>query len=71
MGLTNPLTDMHFNMCLLYTIVSVIHLAAYGKVILDQDEGGKTSLLYAFNLHWFRIIIKMLDLEGLEDHISN
>lgn len=69
-ALINPQTDMHFNMNLIYTFISVILLIVYGQVMFDADEGNKTLFLHAINLHWFRLIIKLLDLEGLDGIFS-
>jgi len=68
-ALMKPLNVMHFRMNLLYSIVSLIIGLAYCQVIFESEEGSITSFfMFAFNLHWFRMLVKMLDLEGLGDN---
>ena len=54
-------------MNLLYTMTSLIIGVSYGQVMFESEEGSTSFFLFSFNLHWFRLLVKFLDLEQLRD----
>ena len=62
-NLLNPTTDRQLNMVCFYWAVTLICSAAYILIICGYEKENKSFFLHAINLHWFRIIIRMLDLE--------
>ena len=62
-NLMNPSSQRQFNMACFYWMVTLIVCAAYFLIICGYEQENKSFFLHAINLHWFRIIIRMLDIE--------
>ena len=59
----NPNSDRQFNMACFYWTVSLICCAAYILIICGYEQENKSFFVHAINLHWFRIIVRLLDFE--------